>query len=158
MIITVPGKDLITITDNDISDSDIKDWNVNPSKKKIHLVKVQISEPTEEKLDFILANYPTTNRFIINDNIKFYNWIFKKNEKKYYVSNNYNTRIISFFKKNNKVLLNFNNLDNETRSFVLKERIFKDILRNLEIIQLDEHEFLKKKPILLNWNGNVIIA
>ena len=153
MIITVPGKDLITIAEEDIQE----DWNVVPVENKIHLIKLQFSNPTEDKIDFVMQNHPYTNRFIINDNIKFYNWAFRQYEKKYYVENTYNARLISFFKKNNKVLLNFNRLDSETRNFALKDRVFKDILKNLEIIQLDEHEFSKKKPILVNWNGNVIV-
>jgi len=153
MIITVPEKDLITVNDDDI-----ENWNITPIEKKVHLVKVQISNPTEELLDNILAKYQYTNRFIINNNIKFYNWFFRKNEKKYYVSNNYNTNLISFFKKNNKVLLNFNKLDRFTAKFALKNDVFKDILNNLEIIELDEYEFNMKKKILDNWSGNVIVA
>lgn len=157
MIITVPGKDIITINDSDINELDIENWNVEPYEKKIHLIKVEIANPTEQKLDFILEKYPHTNRFVISDNVRFYNWFFRKCEKKYYVQNNYNSQIISFFKKNNKILLNFNKLDYDTKKFALKNSIFKDILRNLEILQLNEEDFNKRKSILLNWNGNVIV-
>lgn len=157
MIVTVPGKDLIVVNDNDISEVDLEDWNVEPYEKKVHLIKVELTNPTEPKLDFVLERYPYTNRFIISDNIRFYNWFFRSYEKKYYVENVHNANLISFFKKNNKVLLNFDKLDYDTKKFALKNNVFKDILRNLEVIQLNEEDFNKKKSILLNWNGNVIV-
>lgn len=157
MIITVPGKDMISVNDGDISDEDLENWNVNVFDKKVHLIKIQVTEPTEQKMDFILDKYPYTNRFIINDNIRFYNWFFRSYEKKYYVENGYNVKLISFFKKNNKVLLNFNKLDYDTKKFAMKAGTFKDILRNLEILQLSEEDFAKRKSLLLNWNGNVIV-
>lgn len=152
MIVTVPGKDMITV-----ADADLENWSTEVVNKKVHLIKILLDDPTEDKMDFILSKYPHTNRFIIRDNIKFYNWFFRSYEKKFYVENIYNARIISFFKKNNKVLLNFDNLDYDTRKFALKNNVFKDILRNLEIIQLDDDTFTRKKDILSSWNGNVII-
>lgn len=152
MIVTVPGKDIITVTD-----SELEGWTPEAVDKKVHLIKIKLDEPTEDKMNFILFKYPHTNRFIVGDNIRFYNWFFRNYEKKYYVENRYNAKIISFFKKNNKVLLNFNKLDYDTKRFALKNEVFKDILRNLEIIQLDDETFNRKKDILSSWNGNVIV-
>lgn len=153
MIVTIPGKDLIVVTD-----SELENWtSAEPFDRKIHLIKLNLSDPTKDKMDSVLFKYPYTNRFIITDNIKFYNWFFRSHEKKYYVQNGNNTKLISFFKKNNKVLLNFNNLDFISKQFALRNGVFKDILKNLEIIQIDEATFEEKKDILSNWSGNVVI-
>jgi hypothetical protein len=42
--------------------------------------------------------------------------------------------IISFFRKNNKILLNLMNLSKEERDFFLMEGVFEDLLRNTEVI------------------------
>lgn len=151
MIVTRVGRDLIAVTERDFETNNVV------SQEKIHLIKLQFESPTEEKLDWVIKSYPLTNRFIIIDNIKFYNWYFKTKEKKYYVENRFNSGIISFFKKNNKVLLNFSKLRDDVKRFSLKNYIFSDILRNLEIIQLDEESFNEKANLLSKWNGNVIV-
>lgn len=151
MVITRPGRDIISVGEEDWESRDVV------SDDKIHLIKLEFVDPNEQKLDWLVDSYPLTNRFIVFDNIKFYNWYFKTKEKKFYVENRYNVGIFSFFKKNNKVLLNFNLLRNDVRNFMLKNSIFSDILRNLEIIQIDEDTFRDKSNILSKWNGNVIV-
>ena len=149
MLITKPGYDIITVTEND--------YNNIVSKEKVHLVRIDYDNPTDEKIDWVLNSYKLTNRFVIKDNIRFYNDYFKKNNKKYYVENGYNAGIFSFFKKNNKILLNVNILRNDIKNFILKNYIFRDILKNLEIIQINDEIFNDKSKILSEWNGNVII-
>jgi hypothetical protein len=78
-------------------------------KNKIHLIEIAFKEPTLEKIDTVIERFPNTNRFIVYDNVKFYNNAFK-NLKKYYVGNKKGDSLISFFRKNNKVLLNMINL------------------------------------------------
>jgi hypothetical protein len=101
--------------------------------EKIHLIKLAFEEPTTDKVEQVLDRFPSTNRFIISDNIKFYNDVLRS-RKKYYVENGNGIGLISFFKKNNKVLLNLQNLTSEERSFV-KNNI-RDVLRNLEAIYI----------------------
>lgn len=151
MIITRPGKDVISVTEEDFENNNII------STEKVHLIKIKFKEPDEEKLDWVSKSYSKTNRFIISDNIKFYNWYFKTKSKKFYVENDKNIRLFSFFKKNNKILLNFNNLDEDIKNFILQDFIFMDVLQNLEIIQIDEEMFKEKSNILSKWSGNVII-
>ena len=151
MKITVPGKDVIKITDSDFENDE-----TFVSKNKIHLIKFKFENITSEKIKWVLNKYPKTNRFIINDNIKIYNNILKNTNKKYYIENTENSSLISFFKKNNKVLLNFFNLDNKTFDFIVNN-CFDDILYNTEVIYISNDIYEKKKPVLNSWKGNIII-
>lgn len=150
MILTELGKDILCVTEEDFYLS-VKE------SRKIHLIKLKFDEPTKQKIDWCINNYPSTNRFIIEDNIKIYNDILKTTKKKYYIENSYGNGIITFFKKNNKVLLNMNKLKDDEQGFILSPYILKDVLRNIEIIYLTESQFLSRKHIFDNWNGNVII-
>lgn len=152
MIITKAGVDIINVVDSDFTENNIF------STEKVHLIKLLFDEPTDEKVDWVLKSYPMTNRFIIQDNIKFYNWYFKNNNKKYYVENGYNAGLISFFKKNNKVLLNFHKLRYDIKAFIMRNYIFRDLLKNLEIIEMSSDDFEEKADVLSNWNGNVVIS
>jgi hypothetical protein len=66
--------------------------------------------------------------------------------------------IISFFRKNNKILLNFMNLDDDAFCFLLYDKNFSDVLRNTEVIAIDKDIYNEKSKILDNWNGNIIIV
>lgn len=151
MKITVPGKDVIKITDDDY-----KKNNVIKSEDKIHLIKFDFVNPTYEKIKWVLNSYPSTNRFIVYNNIRIYNGYLKKTNKKYYIENIENAPIISFFKKNNKVLLNFFKLDNDTFNFIM-DYCFEDALYNTEVIYISQEMYEKKKKIIDLWKGNVII-
>jgi hypothetical protein len=151
MKITVPGKDVIKVSDDDFYNN-----KIIVSKNKIHLIKFDFINVTSEKIKWVLNKYPKTNRFIINNNIKIYNNILKKINKKYYIENNKNLSLISFFKKNNKVLLNFLNLDKKTFDFIINN-CFDDVLYNTEVIYISNEIYEKKKSILDLWKGNVII-
>ena len=146
MIITKNGIDVITLNEKD---QDVVFSKHNPDKK-VHLIKLLYSDPSEKLLDEILLKFPLTNRFIVDDNIKFYNWYFKTKTKKYYVENICGVGIFSFFKKNNKILLNFKNLYKEDLEYLLLPDVFTDILKNLEIIELTPKMFEIKKDILKN--------
>jgi hypothetical protein len=95
---------------------------------------------------------------VIEDNIREYNSILKRTSKKYYVMNKVGVDIISFFRKNNKILLNFNNLSKEERDFFLMDGIFDDVLRNTEVIAINKAMHDMKMEVLDKWKGNVIIA
>ncbi len=87
-----------------------------------------------------------------------YNYILKETNKKYYIENNPSSDIISFFRKNNKVLINFNNLNSESKKFLLSDSVFNDVLKNSEVIMIDKSTFNLKRNALKNWTGNVIIS
>lgn len=150
MKITEIGKDIIKIDESNFQTKE---------KEKVHLLKLAFEEPTTEKVNAVLENYPNTNRFVISNFIKFYNEILKFTNKKYYIENTYQS-LISFFKKNNKVLLNTDNLQSHEYAFVSNTDVFFDILKNTEIILIDSILFSKYKDgiIRMNWKGNVIIS
>lgn len=124
--------------------------------EKVHLIKFTFKEPSYELVKEVLETYKSTNRFVIGDNIKFYNDILRTTNKKYYVENYPSVGLISFFRKNNKVLLNFEKLPTHSKEFIFNN-LFEDILKNVEVILLKESDFNIKKDVLLHWRGNVIL-
>lgn len=152
MKITKIGSDFISIDEENIDDSRL--LNI----PRVHLIKLNFLNPTKQKVERVLDLYHETNRFIIEDNIKIYNYILRSTNKKYYIENTPGARLISFFRKNNKVLVNFNNLNLFERQFLLSEVCFEDVLKNTEVIMLDRPSFDEKKTVLQNWSGNVIIG
>ena len=146
MLISKYGEDWITLDESNLGFSKERD--------KVHLIKLQFQAPSEEIVEEVLERFPSTNRFIIEDNIKFYNYCLK-NRKKYYVENSTKTSLISFFKKNNKVLLNFHRLKGIDRDFVISN--IDDVLRNVEVVFLGEDMFQNIEQELKHWNGNVLI-
>lgn len=124
---------------------------------KIHLIALKFKQPTVEKVNFILNTFKFTNRFVIEDNIRFYNDILKKTNKKYYVSNVEGDNLITFMRRNNKCLLNVNRLSPLEKAFVLSVSL-EDILSNLEVIIVPEKCY-KSNPSLYNlWSGNLILS
>jgi hypothetical protein len=150
MKITTKGTDFITIDEDNMYDEKLK------RIERVHLIKLSFFNPTEEKVRKVLKFYPKTNRFVIDDNIREYNSILKWTNKKYYVENTENTGFISFFRKNNKVILNINRLTFNEKMFVLNH-CFEDVLKNIEVIWMDRESFDDKKELLKLWNGNVIV-
>ena len=151
MKLTQPGQDIISVTEEDFENNEV----VNTGDK-VHLVKFGFENPTKEKVQWVLNSYSSTNRFIVEDDIKFYNDMLKVTAKKYYIENKPNVGLITFFRKNNKVLLNFLNLLEEERDFILDYLLF-DILKNVEIIVLDEENIKKYYQSLKKWSGNIIV-
>jgi len=152
MYFTKIGQDLIQVDETTLELAKV------PNMNKIHLIKLNFKEPTKEKVDVILSMYPNTNRFVISGaNVKFYNTVLKNTNKKYYVQNVLNKPgLISFFRKNNKVLLSIPSLTETERLFALT-CAFSDILKNLEIIMLEEQDYLDNARHFKFWNGNVIL-
>jgi hypothetical protein len=148
MKIATIGSDFVTVDEDNIrSYTDIP---------KVHLIKLMFKEPTREKVEEVLRCYPRTNRFVVEDNIRFYNSILKYTNKKYYVENDRDFGIVTFFRKNNKVLLNFNKLSQETVRFLLSNYL-EDVLRNVEVVIITQQIFDAHREIFLLWTGNVII-
>lgn len=125
---------------------------------KIHIIKIMFSEPTEEKIRTLLDNFKNTQRYVICDNIKLYNSYLKRSSKKYYIENNAGQNLITFLRKNNKVLLNFNNLNHVDRKYSLFESVLRNILKNVEIVQMSRNDFEENKDCFVYWSGNLIIS
>lgn len=134
---------------------DEKNLSMDKPEEKVHLIKLNFDEPTREKIAKVLQKFNDTNRFIICDNIKFYNDILKTVNKKYYIENNGSQKLITFFKKNNKVLLNMNILEESELTYVKSE--LNDVLLNVEVLKMNKELFEELKDTLQNWPGNVII-
>lgn len=148
MKIAYVGTDYIEVNESNIDEF--------VDREKIHLIKLNFNEPTKELILEVLEKYPNTNRFVISNNVKIYNDVLKETIKKYYIENVETTKIITFFRKNNKILFNFNNVNKKVREFLLDNFLF-DILKNVEVIRLDKYSFANKESVLQNWHGNVIL-
>jgi hypothetical protein len=151
MRITSVGSDYIGVNEDNYSS------NIFQKIQRVHLIKFDFAIPTYELVNQVLHLFPKTNRFVIEDNIREYNSILRRTEKKYYVMNKKGSDIISFFRKNNKILLNLMNLSKEERDFFLMEGVFEDLLRNTEVIALSKKIYDEKIEILDKWKGNCII-
>lgn len=150
--ITKPGTDIIVITDEDYH-------NDTQMENKIHLIRLAFDDPTTEKMSWVTESFYKTHRYIIDsENIRFYNGFFKRTNKKYYVINDSKTMgLISFFKKNNKVLLDVTALTEFDRMYALNVA-FLDILKNTEVIIISQEDFDAHVDELSMYNGNCIIA
>jgi len=151
MRITNQGSDYIVINEESIKDKQLQEI------PRVHLIKLDFEKPTDEKVRSVLNLFPKTNRYVIENNIKQYNNILKHTNKKYYVENTIGSNVITFFKKNNKVLVNFNNFLDYEREFLLENPTFEDVLKNTEVIMIDQESYELYKSTLENWSGNVII-
>ncbi|MDY0215224.1 MAG: hypothetical protein RBS24_06925 [Bacilli bacterium] len=101
-------------------------------------------------MDQVLDLLPKTNRFIIENNVKFYNSYFKQTKKKYYVENTLKDEknFISFLRKNNKILLNLKAISNVMLKYFILELVFEDVLRNVEIIKMDKEDYIERQDML----------
>jgi hypothetical protein len=152
MRITAIGSDLISVNEDNYGSDTFQ------SIPRVHLIKLDFAMPTYDLIREVLHLFPKTNRFIVEDNIRDYNSILRKTEKKYYVMNKTGAEIISFFRKNNKILLNFMNLSKEERDFFLMSGVFEDVLKNTEVIAVTKKIYDEKIEVLDKWKGNVIIV
>ncbi len=150
MRITNFGSDYIRIDEDNIEDELLL------GIPRVHLIKLDFMKPTEMKVQKVLELYPKTNRFVVETNIKTYNYILRGTNKKYYIENSVGSKMITFFKKNNKVLVNFNNLSIKEKDFLVEN--FDDVLRNTEVVVINQDIFESKKEMLDRWSGNVVIS
>jgi hypothetical protein len=152
MIVTSIGTDYIELNEDSLYSKDLQQIS------RVHLIKLSFDDPTEKKVKKVLELFPKTNRFVIEKDIKIYNFILRGTSKKYYVSNVQGTNMISFFRKNNKILVNFNYFDLFDWKYYLIDRVFEDLLRNVEVIDISKDIFDDKINILEDWRGNVIVS
>jgi len=151
MRITRIGTDYVRIDEDNLDDERL--LNI----ERVHLIKLDFFKPTETKIKKVMELFPKTMRYVVEQNIKTYNFILRNTNKKYYVENSVGAKVITFFKKNNKVLLNFNNLTLFEKQFLLSEEVFDDVLKNCEVVMISKENFDEKKDVLERWSGNVII-
>jgi len=152
-IFTVPGRDIIKVTDTDFIN------NTPNISSKVHIIRLSFDNPNDEKMEWVINKFYQTNRFIVdNYDIKYYNYYLKRTNLKYYVINTVNieSKLISFYKRNNKVLLDITILSQAERLFVLHSAL-QDILLNTEVIVISESDYLTVKDIIDKWRGNCII-
>lgn len=147
------GVDYVTITEEYIRNLE------SPPTQKIHLIKIDIKSPDYKSMEAITMLYPETNRYVISSasNIRIYNEFFKKLQKKYYVENGSNSKLVSFLRKNNKILLNICNLNSHDYAFVNNANILADLLWNCEVVQAPMVYYDMWKQLFSSWSGNLII-
>ena len=153
MILSKPKEDYISIDEEWIQYN-----SYSPLfKRKVHIVELNFENPTTEILDYVLNKFKWTNRFIIKNNIRFYNSYFRNTRKKYYVENVIDKNLISFFRKNNKILFNFTSLENDKLRELLETYLLEDLLKNVEVIKINKEILYQYERTLENWSGNAII-
>jgi len=151
-IFTVPGRDVIKVTDEDFIN------NTPNISSKVHIIKLDFNNPDDTKMEWVMSKFYSTKRFIIdNTNIKYYNYYLRRTNHKYYIiNNNVWDGLISFYKRNNKVLLDITLLSESEKSFVLGISL-NDILQNTEVITISSDDYQAVKNVIDKWRGNCII-
>lgn len=149
---TILGIDYITLNENNI------DVMLSNKDKKVHLIKLDFEFPTKEKVLLVIDMFTKTNRYVISNNIRIYNDILRTTGKKYYIENEIGTNLISYLRKNNKILINFNNLRKHELLYVLDQTTLFDLLRNVEVVLADDLVYTTYKSIFDSWDGNLIVS
>lgn len=106
-------------------------------------------------MDEVLHMFFSTYRFIIEDNVRFYNYYFKEAQKKYYVENPKNTKLLTYARRNNKLCWNFSSLSDTEMKWALEN--LQDILANVEVAKATYPFYISNKEILDNWSGDLIL-
>ncbi len=151
MKITKMGSDYICISELNIADESLL------KIPRIHLIKLDFKEPTHEKVEYVLKTFNSTNRFVIDGNVKFYNDILRNTNKKYYIANTENDKIITFFKRNNKVLLDTTKLNILEKAFVFSVAL-EDVLANTEVVIVGQKYYRDNPGPYNSWSGNLILV
>ena len=151
MKITKMGSDYINVNELNMADESLQKIS------RIHLIKLDFKEPTFDKVEFVIKTFRSTNRFVIDNNIKFYNDILRNTNKKYYISNTENDKLITFFKRNNKVLLDTTRLGVLEKAFVFSVAL-EDVLMNTEVIIVGNKYYRDNPGPYNNWSGNLILV
>jgi hypothetical protein len=150
--ITVPGKDIIVVNEKSYKEGVLFDY-------KVHLVRLKFEDPNDDKMKWVSRVFKRTNRYVVDaEHIRYYNYYLKKTNLKYYIINTpYNwSGLISFFKKNNKVLLDFTKLSLFEKQFVLNVAL-EDVLANTEVILIEQDDYELFLGIFNQWKGDIII-
>ena len=151
MKITSVGSDYICISEVNLADQSLL------KIPRIHLIKLNFKEPTREKVEYVLNTFKDTNRFVVDSHVKFYNSILRNTNKKYYIANQEGDTIITFFKRNNKVLLDTTRLSPLEKAFVFAVAL-EDVLNNTEVVIVPEKKYRENPGPYNNWSGNLILV
>lgn len=151
-LITTPGRDIITIDELSMRENVSYDY-------KVHLIRLKFASPDDNKMQWVIDTFKKTNRYVIDTlHIRYYNYYLKKTNLKYYIINTKKDwkGIVTFFKKNNKVLLDFTQLSDFEKLFVLNVSL-DDVLSNTEVILIDKSDYMDKLEVFNQWKGDIII-
>lgn len=151
-LITVPGRDIIVVSEENLTSGE--DYNY-----KVHLVRLKFNNPTDDKMEWVMQTFRKTNRYVIDINhIRYYNYYLKRTNLKYYIINTADTwrGLISFFKRNNKVLLDFTQLSMFEKQFVLNVSL-QDVISNAEVLLMDKEDYTNHLDIFNQWKGDIIL-
>lgn len=150
--ITVPGKDIIVVDEQSYENNVSYDY-------KVHLIRLKFDNPNDDKMRWVIDTFKKTNRYVIDTiNIRYYNYYLKRTNLKYYIINiEFDWRgIVSFFKKNNKVLFDITKLSDFERLFVMNVAL-EDVLANAEVILISKEDYTDKQKVFEQWKGDIII-
>jgi len=151
-LITVPGRDIIVINEESLMSGE---EYVN----KVHLVRLSFNNPTDDKMKWVMETFKKTNRYVIDiDHIRYYNYYLKRTNLKYYIINKSNTwrGLISFFKRNNKVLLDITQLTMFEKQFVLNVSL-EDVISNTEVLLMTKEDYTDHLDVFNQWKGDIIL-
>jgi hypothetical protein len=151
MKITEMGSDYVCINELNMADPRLQ------AIQRIHLIKLDFKDPSREKVEYVMKTFRLTNRFVIDKDIKFYNDILRNTNKKYYISNTEGDKLVTFFKRNNKVLLDTTKLSILEKAFVFSVAL-EDILFNTEVIIVGHKHYKENPAPYNNWSGNLILV
>ena len=151
-LITKPGRDIIVVNEKSITSGE--EYNY-----KVHLVRLSFDSPTDEKMEWVTETFPKTNRYVVDvKNIRYYNYYLKRTNLKYYIINTKDTwrGLVTFFKRNNKVLLDLTQLSVFEKQFVLGVSL-RDVISNTEVLLMDTEDYTEHLDIFNQWKGDIIL-
>jgi hypothetical protein len=151
-LITVPGRDIVVVNEESLTDG--KDYDY-----KVHLVRLAFNNPTDDKMLWVMQTFRKTNRYVIDINhIRYYNYYLKRTNLKYYIINTQTAwrGLVSFFKRNNKVLLDITQLTMFERQFVLNVAL-EDVISNAEVLLMSKEDYTDHIDVFNQWKGDIII-
>lgn len=151
-LITVPGRDIIMVDERTIAEGLAYDY-------KVHLVRLAFENPTDDKMLWVMQTFRKTNRYVVDiGHIRYYNYYLKKTNFKYYIINTSDTwrGLVTFFKRNNKVLLDLTQLSLFEKQFVLNVSL-KDVLSNVEVLLMEKDDYTAHLDTFSQWKGDIIL-
>ena len=151
-LITVPGKDIVVVDETSMINNTVYDY-------KVHLVRLKFVSPDDDKMSWVMDAFKKTNRYVVDTlHIRYYNYYLKKTNLKYYIINTKKDwrGLVTFFKKNNKVLLDFTQLTDFEKMFVLNVSL-EYVLSNAEVILIDKADYTLQLEMFNQWKGDIII-
>lgn len=151
-LITTPGKDIIVVDEYSYDNNVSFDY-------KVHLIRLRFDSPNDDKMRWVANTFKKTNRYVVDgDHVRYYNYYLKNTNLKYYIINTKKDwkGIVTFFKRNNKVLLDTTILSDFERLFILNVSL-EDVLANTEVILILKDDYMSRLQVFNDWRGDIII-